>query len=179
MDLDSERFDVVGSVSSSGEVREVELDLIPALVQSHGHGTDEGLDSGSGLVVGGSESSPDALVVQNLHFEGEVLLQVFDDHDQERQLDGQGLLWVEGSVDVVGGHVGSHDLEDRRLDVWVGDSLDVTVSHLLVPNLEGLGSTLRLMTCPREGARSEGRRREAVLTQWSRGWRGIHSDRLS
>jgi len=112
VDLHSQGLDVVGSVGSSGEVGQVELDLVPSLVQSHGHRADEWLDSGGRLVVGGSESPPDALVVEHLDLEGEVLLQVLDDHDQEGQLDGQGLLGVEGGVDVVGGHVSSHDLKD-------------------------------------------------------------------
>ena len=113
MDLNSKSLYVVGTVSSSGEIRQVELNLIPSLIESHGHGTDEGLDSGGRLVVGGSEPTSDTLVIQDLHFESEVLLQVLDNHDQERQLDGKGLLWVKWGIDVVSRHVGSHDLEDR------------------------------------------------------------------
>lgn len=46
-----ERLNVVGSVRPPGEVRQVELDLVPALVESHGHGADEGLDSCRALWV--------------------------------------------------------------------------------------------------------------------------------
>ena len=144
MDLNSESLYVVCTVSSSGEIRQVELNLIPSLVESHRHGANERLDSCGGLVVGSSESSSYALVIQDLHLEGEVLLQVLDDHNQERKLDGQGLLWVQRSVDVVGRHIGSHDLENRRLNIRISDSLDVTVSDLLVPNLEGLRSVLQI-----------------------------------
>ena len=112
MDLNSESLYVVGTVSSSGEIRQVELNLIPSLIKSHRHGANERLDSGGGLIVGSSESSSYALVIQDLHLEGEVLLQVLDDHDQERKLDGKGLLWVKWGVDVVGGHISSHNLED-------------------------------------------------------------------
>jgi hypothetical protein len=143
VDLDSKGLYVVGTVSSSGEIRQVELNLIPSLIKSHRHCANERLDSGGGLIVGGSESSSHALVIEDLHLEGEVLLQVLDDHDQERKLDGQGLLWVERSVDVVGGHIGSHDLENRGLNIRISDSLDVTVSDLLVPNLEGFRSELQ------------------------------------
>ena len=76
MDLDSECLDVVGSVGSAGEVGEVELDLIPALVQAHGHSADEGLHTRRTLVVGGSEASAHVLVVQDLHFKGEILFQL-------------------------------------------------------------------------------------------------------
>ena len=69
-----ECLNVVGSVCSPCEVTQVELDLVPAFVQTHGHGADEWFDSGCGLVVGGSESPPHILVVQHLHFESEVLL---------------------------------------------------------------------------------------------------------
>ena len=44
-----ERFDVVGSVGPPREVRQVELNLIPAFVESHGHGADERLDPGCTL----------------------------------------------------------------------------------------------------------------------------------
>jgi hypothetical protein len=37
---------------------------------------------------------------------------------------------------VVGGHVGSHDFEDARLNVLVGDALDMPIPHLFVPNLQ-------------------------------------------
>ena len=72
-----EGLDVVGTVGSPGEIRQVELNLVPALIESHGHGADEGLDTGGGLVVGGTESATHVLVIKNLHLEGEVLLQLF------------------------------------------------------------------------------------------------------
>ena len=42
-----ERLDVVGTVGATSEIGQVELNLVPALVQPHGHGTDEGLHTGS------------------------------------------------------------------------------------------------------------------------------------
>ena len=41
-----EGLDVVGTVGTTSEIGQVELNLVPALVQSHGHGTDEGLHTG-------------------------------------------------------------------------------------------------------------------------------------
>ena len=76
MDLNSQGFDVVGTVSTTGEIRQVELDLVPSLIESHGHGANERLDTGSGLVVGSSESSAYVLVIEDLHFKSEVLLQL-------------------------------------------------------------------------------------------------------
>jgi hypothetical protein len=43
------RFNVVGSVGPPREVRQVELNLIPAFVESHGHGANEWLDPGCAL----------------------------------------------------------------------------------------------------------------------------------
>ena len=40
---------VIGTVRATGKIREVELDLIPAFVQSHGHSANEWLHAGSGL----------------------------------------------------------------------------------------------------------------------------------
>ena len=47
VNLHSQSFDIVGSVRSSGEIRKVELNLVPALIKSHGHGANERLYSGS------------------------------------------------------------------------------------------------------------------------------------
>lgn len=74
----------------------------------------------------------------HLHFEGKILLQVLDDHHQERKFDGKGLLWVKWGVDVVGGDIGAHDLENGGLNIWISDSFDVTVSDLFIPDLEWL-----------------------------------------
>ena len=77
VDLNSEGLDVVGAVSSTREVGKVELNLVPALVQPHGHGADEWLHSCRTLVVGSSESSAHILVVQDLNLESEVFFQLF------------------------------------------------------------------------------------------------------
>jgi hypothetical protein len=76
--------------------------------------------------------------ITDLDLEGEVLLQVLDDHDEEGELDAERLLGVGGARDVRGAHVGAHDLEHQRLDVVVGDALDVAVAHLFVPDLQRL-----------------------------------------
>lgn len=39
-------LNVIASVRSTSEVRQVKLDLVPAFVQPHGHGTDKRLNSG-------------------------------------------------------------------------------------------------------------------------------------
>ena len=65
---------------------------------------------------------------------------VLDDHDQEGEFDGQGLSGIDGAANVVGGYVSSHDLNNRGLNIRVSYSLDVTVSDVFGPNLEGLGT---------------------------------------
>ena len=49
MYLNSQCFYVVCSVCAPGKVSQVELDLVPAVVESHGHRADEWLHSGGGL----------------------------------------------------------------------------------------------------------------------------------
>ena len=88
MNLYSEGFDVIGSVSTSGEVREIELNLVPAFVKSHGHGTDERLHTSGGLIVGGAESPADVLVIEHLDFESEVFFKL----TVKRGLDRKGAL---------------------------------------------------------------------------------------
>ena len=65
---------------------------------------------------------------------------VLNDHNEERQLNGESLLGVKRGVDVVSGDIGTHNFKDRRLDIRISDSLNMSVSDLLVPNLERLGS---------------------------------------
>ena len=67
-------LNVVSTVSSSREIRQVKLNLIPAFIKSHGHGADERLYTGGTLVVRRSESPANALVVKDLHLEGEIFL---------------------------------------------------------------------------------------------------------
>ena len=114
-----EGLNIVGTVSSSGEIRQVELNLIPALIKSHWHGADERLDTSGRLIVGSSESTTHVLVIEYLDLEGEVLLQVLDDHDQEGKLDGEGLLLVNGAGDEVGGDIGAHNLENGGLNISI------------------------------------------------------------
>ena len=59
-------YHIVCSISSTSEIRQIELNLVPAIIQTHWHCTDKWFDSGSTLVVWGSESSPDILIIQNL-----------------------------------------------------------------------------------------------------------------
>jgi len=140
VDLDSEGLDVVGAVRPPGEIGQVELDLVPPIVQSHRHGTDERLHPGGGLVVGRPEPPAHVLVVQDLNFEGEVLLEVLDDHDEEGELDPECLAGIGGAGDEGGAHVGSFYLQHKRLDVVVCDPLDVAVSHLFVPDMQGFAT---------------------------------------
>ena len=95
------------------------MDLVPAFVKTHGHSADKRLDSSSALIVGGPESAAHVLVVQNLHLEREIFFQVFYDHDQEGQLNSQRLIRVCRACNVIRSHVGSHDFDDRALNIWV------------------------------------------------------------
>ena len=75
-----------------------------------------------------------------LNFEGEVFLEIFDNHDKEGELDAQGLLGISWTRDISGRNVGAFDLEHQRLDIVVRDALDMSISHFLVPNLQRLGT---------------------------------------
>ena len=77
MNLNTQGLNVVGSVGTTGEIRQVELDLVPAFIKSHGHGTDEGFHTGRRLIVRSAESASNVLIIENLDFESEVLLQLF------------------------------------------------------------------------------------------------------
>ena len=78
VDRHPQSLDVIAAVCSSGEVRQVELNLVPALVQPHWHCADEGLDPGRRLVVRRPESPSHVLIVEDLHFEGEIFFELND-----------------------------------------------------------------------------------------------------
>mmetsp|Transcript_35104 Transcript_35104/g.113647 ORF Transcript_35104/g.113647 Transcript_35104/m.113647 type:complete len:257 (+) Transcript_35104:156-926(+) len=138
MQLHPQGLDVVRAVGAAREVGQVELDLVPALIEAHRHRADEGLHARGALVVRGPESAAHLLVIQHGDLESEVLLQVLDDHHEEGQLNAQRLARIRRASDIGGAHVRAHDLEDARLDVGVGQTLDVAIAHLLVPDLQGL-----------------------------------------
>ena len=140
VDLNSKSLYVVGTVGSSSEIRQVKLNLIPALIESHWHGANKRFYPSSWLIVGGSESTSNRFVIKYLNLESEILFEILNDHDQERKLDSKSLFWIKRSIDVVGGDVGSHDLKHGWLNIWIGYSLDVTVSDLFIPNLERFGT---------------------------------------
>ena len=141
VNLHAERLDVVGAVCTTREVAEVELDLVPSLIQAHWHRANERFDACRRLVVRGAESASDVFVVEHLHLEGEVLLEVLDDHHQKRQLerldeigtiegrrggrrkggrlggadlDAESALGVRRARDVIGAHVRAHNLSWRK-----------------------------------------------------------------
>ena len=65
---------------------------------------------------------------------------VLDDHDQEGQLDRKGLASINWTSNVVSGNIGTHDFENGRLNIRISYSLNVAISHVLMPDLERLGS---------------------------------------
>ena len=69
-------LDVVGTIGTTREIGQVELNLIPALIKSHGHCANEWLYASCALVVGGTETPAHVLVIKYLHFESEVFLQL-------------------------------------------------------------------------------------------------------
>eukprot|EP00191_Tetraselmis_sp_GSL018_P011050 CAMPEP_0177602144 /NCGR_PEP_ID=MMETSP0419_2-20121207/14697_1 /TAXON_ID=582737 /ORGANISM="Tetraselmis sp., Strain GSL018" /LENGTH=221 /DNA_ID=CAMNT_0019095579 /DNA_START=234 /DNA_END=899 /DNA_ORIENTATION=- len=133
VDLNSQGLDVVGTVRPAGEVREVELDLVPSLVKSHRHCADEGLHSGRGLVVGGSEAAPDIFVIKNLNFESEILLQVLNNHDKKRKFDTKRFARIRWTYNIAVANVCAHYLQHAGLNVSVRDTLQMPVPHLLFP----------------------------------------------
>ncbi len=91
MNLNPESFDVVGSVGPSREIAQVKLNLVPAFIHSHRHSTNDRRHTSGGLVVRGPKPSSNVLIIQHLDLEGEILLEVLNDHDQEGKLDSESL----------------------------------------------------------------------------------------
>jgi len=64
--LNTECLDVAGSICSACEVRQVELYLVPAIIQSHWHCADEWFHTCCTLIVAGTETTTHILVIQYL-----------------------------------------------------------------------------------------------------------------
>jgi hypothetical protein len=71
-----------------------------------------------------------------LDLKRKVLFQIFNNHDQERQLDAQSSLLLGWTSNVIGRDIGANDFQDGGLDVVVGDSLDVAVANFFIPDLK-------------------------------------------
>ena len=69
-------FEIVSSIGSSGEVSEIEMNLIPAFIQLHGNSANEGFDSSIRLIIRGSETSAYIFIIDNLNFECEIFFQL-------------------------------------------------------------------------------------------------------
>merc|ERR1719453_1009692 len=113
MNLNTQCLDVVCTIGSSSEIGQVELDLIPAFIQTHWHGADEWLHTGCALIVRCSEASSDLLVIQNSDLKGEVLLEILDNHDKKWQLDAKRLIWICRTCSIVGADICAHNLQHR------------------------------------------------------------------
>lgn len=72
VDSDPNRFHIITAIGSLSKVGQVKADLIPPLVQTKGHRTDEMLHSRHRLKVRGPEATSDAFVVKNFHFKAEI-----------------------------------------------------------------------------------------------------------
>lgn len=90
------------------------------------------------LIVRGSESSSDILIIKNHYFECEVFPQIFYDHHEKRKLDAEGFLRVCRALNKRRAYIGAHDFQYGRLDVRICDTLDVTISNFFIPDLKRL-----------------------------------------
>jgi len=69
MNLDPQSLRIGRTIRFSGELREIELDVVPTVLEPERHRADIGLDPRFGLKVGSSESPANVLVVEYLDFE--------------------------------------------------------------------------------------------------------------
>lgn len=52
---------------------------------------------------------------------------VLDDHDEKRELDSKCLAGVDWTSDESCSDIGAHDLQNRRLDILIRQSLDMSI----------------------------------------------------
>ena len=138
MDLNTKSLDIISSIRTTGEIRKIKLDLIPAFIQTHWHCANERLHSSRRLIVRRTKPPLDALVVENLYLECEILIEILDNHDKEWQLDAQGLLRIGWGNNVACRNICSHNFQHRALNVLVRYSFNVPILHFRIPNLKRL-----------------------------------------
>jgi len=136
MNLNPCGFHIAGSISPSGEVTQVDLDLIPTIIQAQWHSAVERPDSSTWLEVAGAEPPSEVFVIQDLHLKGEVALQVLDHKDKERESDSKTGVGAHWAVDVGGAHVVPDDFKRDGTDARVSDTFDVAIHHLGTPNAQ-------------------------------------------
>lgn len=90
MDLNTKSFNIVCTIGSSSEIREVELYLIPTFIQAHRHSADKRFHSSRRLkywaivfqieteylIVWSTKATADIFVIENHHLKSEVLSQL-------------------------------------------------------------------------------------------------------
>jgi len=136
MNLNPCSFNIASSISPSSKVTQVDLNLIPAIIQTQRHGAVEGTDPSAGLEVAGAEPPSEVFIIQDFHLESEVALQILDDEDQEREPNSETGVGANWTVDVGGAHVVPDDFQRDGTDARIGDSFDVAIHHLGTPNTQ-------------------------------------------
>lgn len=136
MDLHSQCFYITRPIGTACEVCQVELNLVPAFIQTHWHSTDEGLYPSCALEVARAEAPTNILVIQNLNFKCKILLHILHDHDEKRKSNAQSFPRVGGTRDESCADVRAQYFEHEGLDIVVRDPFDVSISNLLIPDLK-------------------------------------------
>ena len=131
-------FNIVRTVCSGCEVSEIELYLIKARAKTQRHSAYEWLNACGSLIVACSEASLDILIVEDLNLKAKILSHVLYEHDEIGKLDCKCIIGICGARYIVCCHIGSHDLQNARLYVWVCDALYVPVFDCLRPDLQWL-----------------------------------------
>ena len=83
VNLNAQGLYVVRSVCPAGEVSQVEMNLIPPFIKFHRNCAYKRLHSGVRLLVRRSEATLHVLIINDLYFEGEIFLQIFDQKNKE------------------------------------------------------------------------------------------------
>ena len=71
-----------------------------------------------------------------LNFKSEVFLHILDNHDQIWQFNSQSFSGVSWTRNISSTNIGANDFQNETLNVRIGDSFDMSISHFFVPNLQ-------------------------------------------
>jgi len=138
MNLNPGSLHIASSIGPASKVAKVDLNLIPSIIQTQRHGAVEGPDASTALKVAGAEPPPKVFIIQDLHLEGKVALEILDHEDKEWKSDSKTGVRANRTVDVGGAHVVPDDFKGHRTNAGIRNTLDVAVHHFGAPDAQRL-----------------------------------------
>lgn len=71
-----------------------------------------------------------------LNFKSKIFFHIFDNHNQIWQFNSKSLPRISRTSNVRCTNIGSNNFQHKTLNVWIGDTFNMSISHFFIPNLQ-------------------------------------------